>query len=207
MSVELWLAFVGASVLMLVIPGPTVVLVVGHALAHGRRTAIVTAAGVALGDFTAMTLSLLGLGAVLAASAAAFGAVKIAGALYLAWLGLKLWRAPVAVPLAAPSRDRRPAGRLFGHAFAVTALNPKSIVFFVAFVPQFIDRSAAFAPQVSVLVATFVVLAFANALAYALVATRLRRRLVRPRVLQFVNRLSGGVLIGAGAATLVSRSS
>jgi threonine/homoserine/homoserine lactone efflux protein len=205
MSLEFWLAFVAAASVMLLIPGPTITLVVGYALAQGRSAALATAFGVALGDFTAMTLSLLGLGAILATSATLFTAVKLIGGAYLVWLGWKLWRAPVTA-MDANAGTETSAQRMFGHAFAVTALNPKSIVFFVAFVPQFIDRSAAYLPQVVVLVATFVTLALINALAYALAASRARGALSQPSVLRVVNRIGGGILMGAGASAAMLRT-
>ena len=93
MTLELWAAFVAASTILLIIPGPTVLLVVSYALGQGWRTALPMAIGVALGDFTAMTLSMLGLGALLAASATLFTILKWIGAAYLVWLGVKLWRA------------------------------------------------------------------------------------------------------------------
>src|SRR5258707_12041210 len=102
MSLETWFAFVLAASVLLAIPGPTVTLVIGYALGEGRRAAWATVAGVALGDFTAMTLSLLGLGAVLAASAALFTILKIAGAAYLVYLGVRLWRGPPLHPPAPP---------------------------------------------------------------------------------------------------------
>src|SRR5258708_21103844 len=92
MTLSLWAAFVAASSILLVIPGPTVLLVVSYALGQGWRTALPMAIGVALGDFTAMTLSMLGLGALLAASATLFTVLKWIGAAYLVWLGVKLWR-------------------------------------------------------------------------------------------------------------------
>src|SRR5437773_11131232 len=92
-SLETWLAFTAAAAILLLIPGPTVLLVVSYALGQGWRTALSMAVGVALGDFTAMTLSMLGLGALLAASATLFTALKWIGAAYLVWLGIKLWRA------------------------------------------------------------------------------------------------------------------
>ena len=95
MSIELWLAFAAASAVVLAIPGPTVLLVVSYALAQGRRSASATVAGVALGDFTAMTASLLGLGVVLLASATLFTVLKWIGAAYLNYLGIELWRSPV----------------------------------------------------------------------------------------------------------------
>src|SRR6516164_11416666 len=93
MAIETWLAFAAASTILLVIPGPTVLLVVSYALGQGWRTALPTAVGVALGDFTAMSLSMLGVGALLATSAMLFTALKWIGAAYLVWLGIKLWRA------------------------------------------------------------------------------------------------------------------
>ena len=134
MTLELWLAFVAASSLLLVIPGPTVLLVVSYALGQGWRTALPMAVGVALGDFTAMTLSMLGLGALLAASATLFTVLKWIGAAYLIWLGVKLWRAGGTLE-ATPRTDAVSAARMLGHAWLVTALNPKSITFFVAFLP------------------------------------------------------------------------
>src|SRR5579859_2119783 len=96
MALDHWLAFVAASAVLLAIPGPTVLLVVSYALGHGRRAAGSTVAGVLLGDFTSMTASLLGMGAVLAASATLFSVLKWIGAVYLIYLGVKLWRSPVA---------------------------------------------------------------------------------------------------------------
>src|SRR5215217_8394033 len=95
MTLETWLAFTAASAVLLVIPGPTILLVVSYALGQGWRTALPMAIGVALGDFTAMTASMLGLGALLATSAALFTVLKWVGAAYLIYLGFKLWRAPV----------------------------------------------------------------------------------------------------------------
>src|SRR5689334_10859295 len=93
MTIETWATFAAATTLLLIIPGPTVLLVVSYALGQGLRTALPMALGVALGDFTAMTLSMLGLGALLAASAVLFTVLKWIGAAYLIWLGIKLWRA------------------------------------------------------------------------------------------------------------------
>ncbi len=92
MSLELWIAFTLASAVLLAVPGPTVMLVVSYALGRGRGTGWATVPGVALGDFTAMTISLLGAGAILAASATLFTVLKLIGALYLLWLGIQLWR-------------------------------------------------------------------------------------------------------------------
>src|SRR5262249_12565685 len=109
MSIATWLAFTGATAVLLVIPRPAILLVVSYALGQGMRTALAVAVGVALGDFTAMTLSMLGLGALLATSSLLFTTLKWAGALYLVWLGIQLWRAggtrdavPIRTQAAAP---------------------------------------------------------------------------------------------------------
>ena len=176
-------------------------LVVSYALGQGWRTALPMAVGVALGDFTAMTLSMLGLGALLAASATLFTALKWIGAAYLVWLGVRLWRAGGTLE-AAPRPSAVPAARMLGHAWLVTALNPKSITFFVAFLPAFLDPRADFLTQMIVFETTFLVLAFANAFGYALAATRARGFVANPRAIGVVNKVGGGLLIGAGAATV-----
>jgi len=201
MTFESWAAFTAASTVLLIIPGPTVLLVVSYALGQGWRTALPMAVGVALGDFTAMTLSMLGLGALLAASATLFTLLKWVGAAYLIYLGVKLWRAGGALE-AAPRTDAVSAGRMLGHAWLVTALNPKSITFFVAFLPAFLDPQADFLTQMLVFETTFLLLAFANAFGYALVAARARGFVSNPRAIGVINKVGGGLLIGAGAATV-----
>ena len=201
MSIELWLAFVAASAILLAIPGPTSLLVISYALGHGQRAATATVAGVALGDFTAMTASMLGLGALLATSATLFTALKWVGAVYLIYLGVKLWRAPVAgddAPGEAVSAATERPLRIFLHTYVVTALNPKSIVFFVAFLPQFLNHAEPLAFQMAIFEATFLVLATANAAAYGLMASMARNTIRKPRVQRAVNRAGGSLMIGAG---------
>jgi threonine/homoserine/homoserine lactone efflux protein len=206
MTVETWLAFVAATAVLLVIPGPAILLVVSYALGRGMRAALPVAAGVALGDFTAMTLSMLGLGALLATSSLLFTALKWAGAAYLVWLGIRLWRAGGALE-ARPRADAAPPMRMLGHAWIVTALNPKSLTFFVAFLPQFIDPNGDFWRQTLVFEATFVTLAFANAAGYALIALRARGLVQSERAVGIFNRIGGSLLIGAGLAAATVRSS
>jgi len=201
MTFESWAAFTAASAVLLIIPGPTVLLVVSYALGQGWRTVLPMTVGVALGDFTAMTLSMLGLGALLATSATLFTVLKWVGAAYLVYLGIRLWRAGGTLD-AAPRTDAVSTARMLGHAWLVTALNPKSITFFVAFLPAFLDPRADFLTQMVVFETTFLVLAFANAFGYALVAARARGFVANPRAIGVVNKVGGGLLIGAGAATV-----
>ncbi len=202
MDIQIWLAFVAASTALLLIPGPTVLLVLSYALSHGKRVALATVVGVALGDLFAMSASLAGLGALVLASATLFTALKWVGAAYLVYLGVKLFRSASSSSLGdVENVARTNAANVFGHATAVTALNPKSIVFFIAFVPQFIIVDSPLLPQFTILIATFVGLATINALAYALLADKLRAKISRPSVLAWFSRLGGVALIAMGVAT------
>jgi threonine/homoserine/homoserine lactone efflux protein len=204
MTPETWFAFSAASLVLLLIPGPTILLVMSYALGQGWRVALPMAAGVALGDFTAMTLSMLGIGALLMTSATIFTALKWIGAAYLVWLGIKLFRAGGTFEARA---ETTPTSRLkmLGHAWLVTALNPKSITFFVAFLPQFLDPKLPLLPQMVIFELTFLILAFANAFGYAVVASRARRLFQKPTAIRVFNRVGGSLLVGAGIATAASR--
>jgi threonine/homoserine/homoserine lactone efflux protein len=206
MPLDLWLTFVAASTALLLIPGPTILLVLSYALSKGRSVAVASAAGVALGDLVAMTASLAGLGALVMASATLFSVLKWVGAAYLIWLGVKLLRSAPSAGLQMVTPDRDVTTRsVFGHAAAVTALNPKSIAFFIAFVPQFLRPDTALLPQFAILIATFVGLAAINALAYALLADRLRRTVGRPGFITGLTKVGGLMLVGMGVATAILR--
>ncbi len=205
MTFETWLAFAVASFVIVTIPGPTVLMIVSYALGHGKRAAYAIVAGVALGDFTAMTASMLGLGALLATSAEIFTVVKWIGAAYLIYLGVKLWRAPVSsgAEITAPVEWTR--WRVFVNAYVAATLNPKGIVFYVAFFPQFIDTTQSMTGQMAILVPTFVFFGTTNALFYALLASWAKNLIRKPAVQRGVNRTGGGLLIAAGAATILWR--
>jgi threonine/homoserine/homoserine lactone efflux protein len=200
MPLDLWLTFVAASTALLLIPGPTVLLVLSYALSKGRSVAVASAAGVALGDLVAMSASLAGLGALVLTSATLFTLLKWIGATYLVWIGIRLIRSAPGEGLVAPQATISARG-VFGHAAMVTALNPKSIAFFIAFVPQFLRPEAPLLPQFAILIATFVSLAALNALAYALLADRLRRLIAKPSVLTWLTRAGGATLVGMGVLT------
>ena len=201
MSLETWLAFALASAVLVAIPGPTVLLVVSFALGQGKRSALATVPGVALGDLIAMVVSMAGAGAVLATSAAAFTLLKLAGAMYLIWLGIGLWRAAPQALSVKPATGRR----LFRDSFTVTVLNPKGIVFFIAFVPQFIDTTAPLLGQTAILIATFVVIGSLNALLWALAAGTMRDKLASIRAQRNIARVGGSFLILAGLVTALTR--
>lgn len=205
MVIETYLAFLLATIVVLVIPGPTIMLVVSCSLTQGKRAALPLALGVGLGDLVAMTASMAGLGALMTASAELFTTLKWIGALYLIYLGIKTWRAkPELGQSMAKMRVESAKTHVF-RAFAVTATNPKSIAFFCAFMPQFINPATPWLPQVLTLGITFVVLAVINAAMYALLAARASEAVANPRAMKFVNRAGGTALIGAGLVTAALR--
>ena len=193
MSIEVWLAFAVTSALLLVIPGPTILTVISYSIAHGSRASLALVTAVCLGDSTALALSILGLGAVLSASAFWFSVVKITGGVYLLFLAFRLLRSgvlPIAVEKPTVS-DRN----LFFNTWLVTALNPKGIVFFVAFLPQFVDPDQQLATQLWILSVTFVALAAINTLVYCVFASS-ARHFFESAAMQRKFNLLGGSLLG-----------
>ena len=198
-------AFIAAAVLLLVMPGPTDTLVVSYVLTCGRRSALFSVPGVCLGYIVSLTLTLLGLGALLMTSAELFNALKIAGAVYLIYLGIRTWRAPVPETLDDDSRLTRDKGRMFAQAFIVTALNPAGIMFYVAFFPQFIEVARPLPPQMIALGACFVVLGTLNSALYATLAAQIRRFIRSYRARKTINRATGSVLIAMGGMMGLAR--
>ena len=214
MDLHTWLAFVAASAVMLIIPGPTVLMVVGDALANGSRRAWATVLGVGTADAVAMTLSLTGAGALLRASAAAFAVLKTLGGCYLIYLGVKSilrarsgragTSAPVTAAVALDGAQAKAPTLLarFSKAWTITVLNPKSILFFIAFVPQFMTAHGSFLLQGAILLATFTCLSFLNSGTYSCVAGVVGGWFSTTSAQRKVGYAGGCTLIGAGALTL-----
>jgi threonine/homoserine/homoserine lactone efflux protein len=155
--------------------------------------------------FVLATSVLLGAGAILSASATAFTILKLVGAAYLVWLGINLWRSDPRLDTS-DSTNRPKSGRaMFWHAYVVTALNPKGIVFFVAFVPQFVDPNESLLLQFFILETTFVTLAGITVAGWAVATGRIREKLTRPQTLVAVNRTGACCLISAGLLTALLR--
>lgn len=203
MTLELYLSYVVACFVVLAVPGPTILLVISYALSQGRRAALSTVVGVGFGDAIAVTVSLAGLGAIMATSATAFSVVKWVGAAYLIYLGVKMWRTQPQLSLA--DQPAVSHSKMTLHTTIVTALNPKGIAFFIAFLPHFLNPAAPAAPQLMILGATFVVLGVVNAALYALFAAHLRARITQPSTLKWANRAGGTMLLGAGVMTAALR--
>lgn len=172
MTLEVWLTFVVTATLILVIPGPTIIYVVGQSLSHGRKASIPLSLGVVIGDAMCITLSLLGLSALLSLFSTAFLLVKYVGAAYLVYLGLKMLRSNL--QLEAGHQDTRTynSKTLFRDVFLVNALNPKGIIFYSAFMPQFVTAQYNVPLQFLILAITFLGLALINVVGYSLLASR-----------------------------------
>ena len=160
--------------------------------------------GVGMGDLTAISLSFLGVGMLLQTVATAFYFLKWLGAAYLIWLGIKMWRS-ASQPVEISEKAKNWAWwEIFRNAYVTTALNPKSIVFFLAFMPQFMEPDLPFISQALVLGGTFFVLAIMSVVSYALLASYAGQQLSLPSFQRWTQRLGGGLLIGAGGMTAVT---
>jgi threonine/homoserine/homoserine lactone efflux protein len=204
MPLETWLAYTLVTTTFLLIPGPTIILVISYSLLRGRQAVIALVLGVGLGDLTAISLSFLGVGVLLQTVATAFYLIKWLGAAYLIWLGIKMWcSASEFTDL--DKKTRSHAWReIFSSAYITTALNPKSIVFFLAFIPQFIEPESPFTTQAVILGATFFVLAIISVLGYAALAIYAGQQLHLTFIQRWTHRIGGGLLIGAGGITAVT---
>jgi threonine/homoserine/homoserine lactone efflux protein len=205
MSLHTYLAFILASGILVVIPGPTVLTVISYSLSHGPKASIPLTAAVALGDSTALAMSLLGLGAVLAASAIWFTVVKLIGGLYLLYLGIGLLRSGWRFTEGAGPVKKGSSRRLFTDTYVVTALNPKSILFFVAFLPQFVSPGGNTVLQLWLLAASFVTLAAINVVMYSLFASAAQKVLTAPSSGKYLQVTGGSLLTAAGIWALLVR--
>jgi threonine/homoserine/homoserine lactone efflux protein len=194
-------AFAAAALVLIVIPGPGVLFVIGRALAHGRRTALLSVAGHAAGNWVVAVCVALGVGTVVERSAAVFTAVRLAGAAYLVWLGVQAFRrrhslARVLDSAAAPRGDVRAAR----EGLVVGVTNPKAVILFAAVLPQFVDRSAGHVPvQMLILSAISIVIGLASDSCWGLAASTVRTWFARsPRRLGLVGGVGGLAMIGLG---------
>lgn len=212
MSLNLWLLYVSLAAAVIASPGPSALLCVSHAVSHGARKTIATIVGGITASMTLMALSALGLGAVIAASDTWFQAIKWAGAAYLVYLGISAWRTrpaasqtdgaeqvDVDVPAgAATAKTAGSAWKLYRKGFMVGIGNPKDLLFFSALFPQFLDPSAPFAMQMTILGATWMVLDGSIMFAYALCGAKMMARLASGSAGQWFHRVTGGAFIAAG---------
>jgi homoserine/homoserine lactone efflux protein len=199
MTVEAWLAFCVMATVLCFTPGPAVLFVVSVALTRGFRPGLAAAAGICAANVLYFVLSATGIAAVILASSALFEVLKTAGAVYLVWLGLGMILARRTVPVAPTPRHDRHA---FLRAFVVQGANPNALIFFVAFVPQFIDPAGSMVTQIVILGVSTVLIELAVLALYVAVAVR-ARRLAGARLAGPLERVGGAFLVAAGARLAV----
>lgn len=199
MALDTWLVYLLAATGLSLSPGPNGLLALTHGALHGPRRTAWTIGGGALGFVLLIGLSMFGIGALLQASAGWLVALKWIGGLYLVWLGIQVWRAPP-IGIDLPLGERRPVtgGALFRQGFLSAVTNPKGILFFAAFLPQFVDPGRSLPAQFAVMAATFAAVEIVTEAAIAAFADRLRPWLRRSG--RRFNQACGGVFVAIGAA-------
>jgi homoserine/homoserine lactone efflux protein len=202
MPAELYLAYVLACVIIVIVPGPTVTLIVANSLTHGTRAGLLNVVGTQIGLILMIGVVVVGLASVVAAMGWWFDWVRLAGAAYLVWLGVKLIRSSGAVGM--DGRAPVPRGGFVWQGFLVILSNPKALLLFGAFIPQFVDAKGDYVGQVVLLGVTFMVVALVFDGGYAVLAGRAGALLSRRRV-QMVSRASGVLLIGGGVWLALAR--
>lgn len=199
----LWIAFVTASALLAVVPGPIVTLVVANSLAHGSRSGLLNILGTTSGNILFFLVGAMGMAWILASMASWFDVVRWAGAAYLVYLGIRQWREKGHGLEEFPETKRGQS--LYWQGFIVAISNPKTIIFYAAFFPQFMDPALPAAGQLFILSITFLVVATSIDVSYALLAGRLRPWLTGERRGRIRNKLTGVLLIGTGLALAITR--
>ncbi|MGO2449989.1 LysE family translocator [Pseudomonas taetrolens] len=208
MSLETWLLFSSAALVVILIPGPLSLLMISNSLNYGLRRSLPAFLGGVIASICLLSASALGLGALLLASEQLFSVLKIVGALYLFYLAWQSWKQSRQPATAAQVPEAAPKPRfsaLFGRAFVLGASNPKDILFFAAFLPQFLNPDQPFLPQLLVMIATWTVLDLLCKLAYGLGAHGAAGYLRSGKGQGWFNRISAGLFSLAGTASLLSR--
>lgn len=202
MSPSLYVTFVLATSVLILIPGPNVALIVANSVAYGTRFGLLTVAGTSTAMVVQLVLVSLGMTAVMGVLAHWFEWIRWLGVAYLLWIGWRQWMA-APVDLTAVKPERKPLSDIFLRGALVSMTNPKTLVFYGAFFPQFIVADADIGPQIALLCASFLVIAVLLDSAWALAAGRARLFLARRG--RFRNRLAGGLLMGAGLGLALAR--
>jgi threonine/homoserine/homoserine lactone efflux protein len=202
MPAELYLAYVLACVIIVIVPGPTVTLIVANSLTHGTRAGLLNVVGTQIGLILMIGVVVVGLASLVAAMGWWFDWVRLAGAAYLVWLGVKLIRSSGAVGM--DGRAPVPRGGFVWQGFLVILSNPKALLLFGAFIPQFVDAKGEYVGQVVLLGVTFMLVALVFDGGYAVLAGRAGALLSLRRV-QMVSRASGALLIGGGVWLALAR--
>jgi threonine/homoserine/homoserine lactone efflux protein len=203
MELHVFIAFVIATMIMIALPGPSVLLTVAHSISFGWKRGIVTVAGATMGIAIQLTVAAIGLTSLLNVVAQAFEWVRWAGAIYLIYLGIKQWRsANDPVNLEASSVSKK---NLFFQGLVITIPNPKSLIFIAAFLPQFINTANPIGLQFVIIVPTFLLITFTVTSVWALVAGKGSKFLRSHKARKVVSRTSGGLMVAAGLGLAAAR--
>jgi homoserine/homoserine lactone efflux protein len=203
MSLETYIAFALACIVIVLVPGPTVTLIIASSMRHGTRAGLLNVAGTQAGLAVLISIVGVGLASTIEAMGHWFEWVRLIGAAYLIWIGLQMVR----------SRGKRadgaqpavPRGGFFLQGFLVSISNPKTLLFFSAFLPQFIDRSSDYSPQIAIMGVTMMTIAALSDSTYAMIAGKAGRMLSARRI-KLLSRVSGGFLVGGGLWLALSRA-
>lgn len=204
---HLYLGFVAATLALIALPGPNITLIVGNTIAHGRARGLTTLGGTSTGLAAQLVLVILGLTETMEFMATWFDRLRWLGVAYLLWLGIRQWmaRAPAPGDTVGPAKPAVRARRFYLQGLAVCLTNPKTLAFFAAFLPQFIDPAQPALPQFAVLGVTFLALAVPGDAAICLVAGRVRPWIAGDRFARLRNRISGACLIACGLGLAMAR--
>lgn len=205
MNPHLFLAYCLAVAVLALIPGPVATLVIANSLSHGSRSGLATVAGASIGNTILLCATAVGLVAFFAFLSEIFVIVRWAGAFYLIWLGIRAWRAHGGDGVAVTSPSTRSARTVFLQGFLIAITNPKAIVFYIAFLPQFIDPNLPPGPQLLAMIGTIIVMTLLFDSAYALLAGRARNWFTATARRRLQVRITGTLLIGVGCGLLLAR--
>ncbi len=214
MTLSIWWLFIAMTFVVSATPGPNMLLIMSVSARHGLRASVIAMLGCMTALLAMMSISAAGMGAVLQSSPQVFETLRLAGAAYLAYLGFKVWRAPVQDPAAASAMDGTPqtavptinSAAIYREAFLVAASNPKAILFAAAFFPQFIQADSPQLPQFAILLLTFTVIEVTWYFVYAVSGKRLSVYLQRAAVMRAFNRITGGVFVGFAALMATAKN-
>jgi len=202
MNFDIWISFIIATAIVTILPGPTMLLIMSHAMSFGSKKTLNTVSGVLLADCILLLLSLMGIGVVLYSSAVAFNIMKWFGVVYLIYLGIKQYQIKAIESEGIVTADKNKSGKhMFLEGFLVTVLNPKLIGFFLAFLPQFISQESTISGQLIVLIPTFLLIVFIVLCGYFLLAEQMKKLISLPKATEILNKISGSTLIAAGLIT------
>ena len=202
METNVYLAFVGISIAVIVFPGPSILLIVANSLQQGVAAGLITVAGGAIAMLMQLIVALVGLTSLVNMLERSFEIVRWVGIAYLLYLGVQRWRSSVSGSVIGKQRERNNRS-LFVAGFLVALTNPGTLLFFIAFFPQFLNADVAAGPQLMLLAVTFMALTLTFDSSYALLSARIGRSLQDPRQVQFRNRLSGAILLFAALALML----